>query len=39
MITGTMYLMAMRVASMAIQKQSPGVEGASTGMGASELRP
>src|SRR5580692_3864962 len=39
MITGTIYLMAMRLASIAIQKQSPGEEGASTGTGASELRP
>ena len=34
-----MYLSAMRLASMAIQKQSPGVAGARTGIGASELRP
>src|SRR5260221_14636236 len=38
-MTGTMYLRAMLLASRAIQKQSPGVEGASTGTGASELRP
>src|SRR5215469_15858349 len=38
MITGTMYLRAMRAASTAIQKQSLGVEGATIGMGASELR-
>ncbi len=34
-----MYLMAMRLASRATQKQSPGVAAASTGTGASELRP
>jgi hypothetical protein len=34
-----MYLSAMRLASIAIQKQSPGVAGASTGIGASEFRP
>ena len=39
MMTGTMYLSAMRQASMATQKQSPGVAAASTGTGASELRP
>src|SRR6202162_2740492 len=38
-ITGIMYFNAMREASTAIQKQSPGVAGASTGIGASELRP
>ena len=38
-MTGTMYLIAMRLASMATQKQSPGVDAASTGTGASELRP
>jgi len=38
-MTGTMYLMAMRLASSAAQKQSLGVAGAITGMGASELRP
>ncbi len=38
-MTGTMYLSAMRLASTAIQKQSPGVDGARIGMGASELRP
>src|SRR5439155_674636 len=38
-ITGTMYLTAMRQASMATQKQSAGVAAASTGIGASELRP
>ena len=38
-MTGTMYLRAMRLASSATQKQSPGVQGASTGIGASELRP
>src|ERR1700741_4569309 len=38
MMTGTMYLSAMRLASSAVQKQSPGVDGASTGIGASELR-
>ena len=38
-MTGTMYLMAMRLASSAIQKQSPGDDGASTGIGASEFRP
>src|SRR6185503_6185349 len=38
-MTGTMYLSAMRLASSATQKQSPGVEAASTGTGASELRP
>ncbi len=38
-MTGTMYLIAMRLASSATQKQSPGEEGASTGTGASELRP
>ena len=38
-MTGTMYFTAMRQASRATQKQSPGVEGASTGTGASELRP
>ena len=31
--------MAMRLASSAIQKQSPAVAGARTGIGASELRP
>src|SRR5438046_4443467 len=39
MMTGTMYLTAMRLASMATQKQSAGVEAASTGMGASEVGP
>src|SRR5208282_307422 len=34
-----MYFNAMRLASTAIQKQSAGVAAASTGMGASELRP
>ena len=34
-----MYLTAMRAASIATQKQSPGVEAAITGTGASELRP
>ena len=34
-----MYLIAMRLASSAIQKQSPGVAGASTGIGASEFSP
>ena len=34
-----MYLIAMRAASKAIQKQSPGVQGARTGIGASLLRP
>ena len=34
-----MYLIAMRLASSATQKQSPGEEAASTGTGASELRP
>ena len=38
-MTGTMYLIAMRLASIATQKQSPGVDAASTGTGASELRP
>src|SRR5713101_284323 len=38
-MTGTMYLTAMRLASMATQKQSAGVDAASTGIGASELRP
>ena len=38
-MTGTMYFTAMRLASSAIQKQSPGVAAASTGTGASELRP
>src|ERR1700687_3689758 len=37
-MTGTMYLIAMRLASMATQKQSAGVEAARTGIGASELR-
>src|ERR1700752_4144575 len=37
-MTGTMYFVAMRAASTAIQKQSPGVEGARIGIGASELR-
>src|ERR1700741_114430 len=39
MMTGTMYFKAMRLASTATQKQSAGVAAASTGMGASELRP
>src|SRR5271170_5916765 len=39
MMTGTMYLSAILQASTATQKQSPGVEGASIGIGASELRP
>src|SRR6266480_3811526 len=39
MMTGTMYLTAMRLASIATQKQSAGVDAASTGMGASEFRP
>src|SRR2546427_2455335 len=39
MITGTIYLTAMRQASIATQKQSAGVDAASTGIGASELRP
>src|ERR1700687_2622191 len=39
MMTGTMYLRAMRQASTAPQKQSPGVDGARIGIGASELRP
>ena len=34
-----MYLSAMRLASSATQKQSPGVLAAITGTGASELRP
>ena len=34
-----MYLIAMRLASRATQKQSPGELAASTGTGASELRP
>src|SRR6202162_6170069 len=38
-MTGTIYFKAMRAASTAIQKQSPGVAGASTGIGASEFRP
>ena len=38
-MTGTMYLRAMRLASRATQKQSPGVEAAITGIGASEFRP
>src|SRR5574341_2230682 len=38
-MTGTMYLSAIRLASSAAQKQSPGVLAASTGTGASELRP
>ena len=38
-MTGTMYLRAMRQPSTATQKQSPGVDGASIGIGASELRP
>src|SRR5216684_2124776 len=39
MMTGTIYFTAIRLASMATQKQSAGVDAASTGMGASELRP
>src|ERR1700682_3074 len=39
MITGIMYFKAIRQASTATQKQSPGVEGARTGIGDSELRP
>src|SRR2546429_203245 len=39
MITGTMYLSAMRLASSAIQKQSPGVAGAETGPGPPRGRP
>ena len=38
-MTGTMYLTAIRLASIATQKQSAGVDAASTGIGASELRP
>src|SRR6267143_2133085 len=38
-MTGTIYLTAMRLASIATQKQSAGVDAASTGIGASELRP
>src|SRR6267378_7655003 len=38
-MTGTMYLTAIRQASIATQKQSADVEAASTGIGASELRP
>ena len=34
-----MYLRAMRDASMAMSKQSPGVAGATTGIGESPLRP
>ena len=34
-----MYLIAMRLASSATQKQSPGEDAASTGTGASEFRP
>src|ERR1700730_17773515 len=34
-----MYFRAIRAASKAIQKQSPGVHGAHTGIGDSELRP
>src|SRR5260370_34736563 len=34
-----MYFKAIRQASTAAQKQSPGVEGASIGIGDSELRP
>ena len=39
MMTGTIYLTAIRLASIATQKQSAGVDAASTGIGASELRP
>src|SRR2546423_1286923 len=39
MMTGTMYLTAMREASTAAQKQSLGGAGAMTGIGASELGP
>jgi len=35
MITGIMYFKAMRLAFDSNQKQSPGVDGANTGMGAS----
>ena len=38
-MTGTMYFTAIRQASIATQKQSAGVDAASTGIGASELRP
>src|SRR5687768_17396254 len=38
-MTGVMYLSAMRTASMAIWKHSPGVAGARTSSGASALRP
>src|ERR1700676_3528869 len=38
-ITGIMYFKAIRQASTATQKQSPGVEGANTGIGDSEFRP
>ena len=38
-MTGVMYLSARRDASMAIVKHSPGVAGASTGIGHSPLRP
>ena len=37
--TGVMYFSAMRQASMARSKHSPGVAGATIGMGESELRP
>ena len=38
-MTGVMYLMAMREASMAAWKQSPGERAAMTGIGASPWRP
>ena len=38
-MTGVMYLMAMRQASMATSKQSAGVAGATIGTGDSLLRP
>ena len=38
-MTGVRYFSAIRAASMAASKQSPGERGATTGTGASPLRP
>jgi hypothetical protein len=38
-MTGVRYLIAIRTASIAVSKQSAGVEGAMTGTGDSPLRP
>ena len=38
-MTGVMYLSAIRAASIANEKQSPGVAGATIGTGLSPLRP